>query len=45
MDKTEQAESRGNNAYYAEARLFSPFDGKGNRCYNGEITHQNITAK
>ena len=43
--KTEQAESRGNLLTMPKRRLFSPCDGKGNRCYNGEITHQNITAK
>ena len=43
--KTAQAESRGNLLTMPRRRLFSPFDGKGNRCCNGGITHQNITAK
>ena len=43
--KTEQAEGRGNLLTMPRRRLFSPFVCKGNRCYNGEITHQNITAK
>ena len=43
--KTEQAESRGNLLTMPRHRLFLPFVRKGMRCYNGGITHQNITAK
>ena len=43
--KKAQAESRGNLLTMPRRHPFSSFYGKGNRCYNGEITHQNITVK